>query len=233
MRINKYLSHKGYATRREADRLIERGAVYINGSPATLGANVTPEDIVEVRGRKPVNSYRTLLYYKPRGIVTNAPQKGEKSIADVVKGIATREQMRPVGRLDKESEGLILLTNDPRIIEPLLSPALAHEKEYRVTIAETFRRDIEALLAKGVKLSDYTTRPAKAVVHDAHTATITLTEGKHRQIRRTLAALGYSVKRLVRVRIMHLTSGTLKPNTYRPLSKEELEELYRALGIER
>ncbi len=230
MRINRYLAQRGYATRREADALIARGRVRVNGKRAIIGQHVSPDDVVEVDGKKALLSYTYLAYHKPIGVVTNSPALGEK---DILASIALDgvKNVRPVGRLDKESSGLILLTNDTRIIEPLLSPRTKHEKEYRVTLNEVARPDFEKKMARGVQLSDYTTLPCKVTMQGARTFSIVLTEGKNRQIRRMVAALGYSVKRLVRTRIMHITLGELRPNIARPLTEKELATLLTALNV--
>lgn len=230
-RINKYLALKGIASRRGADELITRGYVKINRKIAKIGDKVTDLDIVEVIGKSPITSYTYLAYNKPTGVVTNSPSKDEKDIISSAK-IDKKLNIQPVGRLDKESSGLIILTNDTRIVEPLLSPDRIHEKEYYVTTNEIIKRDFEQKISNGVKLSDYTTKPCKVIVHNKNSFSIILTEGKNRQIRRMCAALGYSIKNLKRIRIMNIELGTLKPNEYREIVGKELQDLLSILNLE-
>ncbi len=230
IRINRYLAQKGYASRRGADLLIESRQVRINGRIAKIGDQVTEGDTVTVLGQAPLSSYTYLAYHKPVGIVTNAPAEGETDIATAAR-LDPHENLQPVGRLDKDSSGLILITNDTRIVGPLLSPQTRHEKEYRVTVQEPIRRDFEQRMESGVKLSDYRTKPCQVVVHDRHTFSIMLTEGKHRQIRRMCATLGYSVTGLLRVRIGHINLDDLQPGRYRALTPSEHTTLLETLGI--
>jgi len=231
IRINRYLALKGYATRRQADVLIEKGVVTINKRVAKIGDQVSDSDIVKVANKKPLSSYTYLAYHKPVGIVTNSPSSKQVDIMASSK-IKRDRNIMPVGRLDKDSSGLILLTNDTRIIEPLLLPHKAHEKEYFVTVREVIKRDFESKITNGVKLSDYKTRPCKVKVHNRNTFSIVLTEGKNRQIRRMCAQLGYTVQALVRVRILHISLGDLKSNSYRELTKDERTTLLSALKVE-
>lgn len=230
LRINRYLAQQGYGTRRGVDELIQKGLVTVNGAPATVGMTVSAHDTVVVAGRKPLKKYTYLLYHKPVGVVTNAPTHGETDVARAA-SIKKSTNIQPVGRLDKDSNGLLILTNDTRIVAPLLSPQTHHEKEYRVTVQEVLRRDFEEKVVAGVALSDYRTKPAKVTVHDAHTFSIILTEGKNRQIRRMCAALHYTVTTLTRIRILHLTLGGLEPNEHRRMTEEEQRKLLESLGL--
>jgi len=232
IRINKYLALKGFSTRRGADELISKGYVKVNGRTAKVGDKVSDTDTVEVAGKSPLSSYAYLAYNKPSGIVTNSPSALEKDILSSAQ-IDKTLNIHPVGRLDKESSGLIILTNDTRIVEPLLSPNKAHEREYYITINEIIKRDFEQKISAGVKLSDHRTKPCDVIVHNKNSFSITLTEGKNRQIRRMCAALGYSVKSLRRVRIMHIQLGNLKPNQYREIAGQELQDLLSILLIEK
>lgn len=227
MRINKYLAWKKHSTRRGADELIEKGQVIINGRKAVLGDKVTESDAVEVRyrGKQPVMIY--LAYNKPRGIVTHSAQKGEKDIGHSVllKGVF------PVGRLDKDSHGLIILTNDGRITERLLSPNFEHEKEYLVTTKEPLRSSFKEKMEAGVQIENEKTKPCKVKILDDHTFQIILTEGKKHQIRRMCVALFQEVDDLERLRVMNIVLGDLAPGSYRKIIGTELKEFLRLLDL--
>jgi 23S rRNA pseudouridine2604 synthase len=228
-RINQYLAQKGYATRRGADALIAAGKVRVNGRIAIVGEKVTDKEEVTVQSKKPLKEYTYLAYHKPVGIVTNAPAPHEKDISMALHLDPSRN-LQPIGRLDKDSSGLIILTNDTRIVGPLLTPHTGHEKEYLVTVQEPLKRDFEKQMSSGVCIGTYTTRPCAVAVRGRNQFSIVLTEGKNRQIRRMCAALGYTVTALVRVRIMHLTLGTLRPNQFRVIRDKELTELLSLVG---
>lgn len=215
MRINKYLAHKRYCTRREADTHIAHGKVRINGRVAVLGDQVQESDTVEVDFAQKTYSY--FAYHKPRGEET--PERSPKT------------GLFPIGRLDKDSRGLLLLTDDGRITDRLLNPDFEHEKGYVVEVQEKLRPDFEQKMSSGVDIGDYTTRPCDVTVLGESTFSITLTEGKKHQIRRMCEALGYTAVDLVRVRIMNIELGKLKPGASRALSKEEKEELLESLGF--
>lgn len=226
MRINKYLALKQYSTRRGADELIDAGKVYINGKRAVLGDKVHESDTVEVRSAK--RSYRYFAYHKPRGIITHSPQGSEKEIADVA-GI---EGVFPVGRLDKDSSGLIILTDDGRVTERLLSPDNDHEKEYRVTVREKLRPSFATHMEKGVDIGGYKTKPCRVHVLGDRAFTIVLSEGKKHQIRRMCAALHVDIESLERVRIMNIGLSGIKPGAYRELKGAELREFLGSIGID-
>ncbi len=201
MRINKYLAHENICSRREADRLIESGKVFINGSPAHLGDQVEEGDQVEVKNYH--KEYRHYAYYKPRGIITHSPQGDEKDIAQVTN---LPEGVFPLGRLDKDSHGLILLTNDGRITKQLLTPESHTEKEYVVEFHKPVTQRMIQAFINGVELDDgYTTKPCSAKKLDDYTLRLILTEGKNRQIRRMAETLGYQVLDLMRVRVGHVS----------------------------
>ena len=230
MRINKYLALKGFASRRGADELILKKHVKVNGHIAHIGELVTNTDSIEVKGKEPLSTYTYYAYNKPVGIVTNSPSPKEK---DVLSSIQLNKTLniQPVGRLDKESSGLLLLTNDTRVVAKLLTPKKNLEKEYRVVLNEPIKRDFESLITRGVRLQKYTTKPCAVTVHNKNTFSIILTEGKNRQIRRMCSALGYSVKELKRTRILHIQLGDLKPNKFRKIEGKELDELLTSLHI--
>jgi 23S rRNA pseudouridine2604 synthase len=228
MRINKYLAEKKHSTRRGADELIKRGLVKINGRLAVLGDQVSEKDKVEVSKRAERNDYLYLAYNKPEGIVTNLPQGDEEEISDKIK---IKQKVFPMGRLDKDSSGLIILTNDGRITGPLLSPENEHQKEYLVKVDKDFNDKFLEKMAKGVKLDDGVTKPAELKRHSGDSFKIILTEGRKRQIRLMCEALGYRVKELKRIRIMNISIGTLKTNEYRRLGGTELKTFLRNLGF--
>jgi len=225
MRINKYLASKKYCTRREADELIEKRRVTINGKPAVLGDKVRETDVVEVRYRP--RKFRYFAYNKPRGIITHSPQGDEKEIADIVKipGIF------PVGRLDKDSYGLILLTDDGRLTDALLNPKHEHEKEYEVACAHKLPSFFKKRMEEGVDIGGYKTKNCVVTIQGEKKFSITLTEGKKHQIRRMCGVFGMSAVELKRVRILNIKLGSLKAGAYRALAGAELETLLKDLGI--
>lgn len=225
MRINKYLAHKNLCTRREADTLIAAGKVLINGVPAQLGDKVKETDDVQVRFR--VKQYRYYAYHKPRGVITHSAQEGEKEIADVssVKGVF------PIGRLDKDSSGLIILTDDGRITDRLLNPDYVHEKEYIVTTKEQLKSNFKERMERGVDIEGYKTKECKVEVLGEKRFSIVLIEGKKHQIRRMCAALGYVVASLERTRIMNVHLSGLKTGSHRAITGSELTTFLKALGF--
>jgi len=225
MRINKYLALHKYASRREADKLIEAGRVYINNVPAVLGSIVAEGDSVEVKGA--MKTYRYFAYNKPRGIITHSPQGTEKSIEDIL----PLEGVFPIGRLDKDSVGLIILTDDGRITDALLNPKNEHEKEYVVTTLDELPKDFKKKMERGINIGDHTTKPCQIEIRGKHTFSITLTEGKKHQIRRMCGALGASVTLLKRVRIVNILIGSLKEGAYRPIEKTALEVFLKSLKM--
>jgi 23S rRNA pseudouridine2604 synthase len=228
MRINKYLAEKNISTRRGADELIKKGLIKINGKIAKLGDQVTENDKVEVSKGAERKDYIYLAYNKPEGIVTNAPQGKEEEISDKIK---TKHKVFPIGRLDKDSTGLIILTNDGRITGPLLTPEREHDKEYLVKVDRPFDDMFLRKMGLGVKLDDYKTKPAEIKRHSRDSFKIILTEGKKRQIRRMCETLGYHVKELRRTRIMNINIGLLKPNEYRQLGGAELKAFLKDLKV--
>ncbi len=232
MRINKYAALQGWASRREADTLIEKGAILINGKPAQMGQKVEEGDIVELAGKTKEKKY--LAYYKGRGIITHSPAEGETDILTRLQRDYKITDVHPIGRLDKDSEGLIILSNDGRITGPLLDPEAAHEKEYDVTVDKNVTGILINNFAKGVDIEGYVTKPAKAEKQkNARKVTITLTEGKKHQIRRMCAACGYQVQDLKRVRVANIELGELKPNQYRKIAGAELKAFLEELGVEK
>jgi len=233
MRINKYLAHKGYATRKGADELIERKKVQINGRTAQLGDKVEEDDEVTVRPNKKPTTYTYLAYNKPRGLATHASLKSEEDIMSSLKNneLVKGKSLFPVGRLDKDSHGLIILTNDGRITDRLLNPEKDHEKEYRVRVQENLRPSFAEHLSKGVDIGDYQTKPCKVDVEGERVFRITLGEGKRHQIRRMVAALHNDVIDLTRIRIMNIRLANLAEGGARKIDGEELEKFLTSLGL--
>lgn len=231
MRINKYLAHSGVASRREADDLVAKNKVLINGKPAEMGQQVNEGDEVEMVGKTKSKSY--YAYYKGRGIITHSPAEHETDIATRLAEDYGITHVAPIGRLDKDSEGLMILTNDGRITGPLLNPESGHEKEYEVTVDKPLSGMFKRVMESGVDIEGYTTKPAKVVANTKNDKrfNLTITEGKKHQIRRMCAALGYQVQDLKRVRICNIELGKLKPNQYRKLNGPELQELLAELGV--
>lgn len=231
MRINKYLAHTGVASRREADELIAKGKVKINGKKAEMGQQVQEADQVEVVGKTKAKTY--LAYYKGRGIITHSPAEGEVDIAARLAKDYGITHVSPIGRLDKDSEGLIILSNDGRITGPLLDPEANHEKEYDVTVDKNVSGMFLRAMEHGVEIEGYRTRPAKveANARNEKRFRLTITEGKKHQIRRMCAALGYQVQTLKRARIMNVALGKLKPNQYRKIQDRELTLFLKELGL--
>ncbi|NCT00083.1 pseudouridine synthase [Candidatus Parcubacteria bacterium] len=229
MRINKYLSQNGYASRRRADELINEGRVFINGQKAELGSKVSKEDKVTLDGvDQEEKTY--MAYFKPTGIVTVGAQDGEKEIKDVLK---ISDKMFPVGRLDKASHGLIILTNDGRVTQRLLHPTQGHEKEYAVIVNKPITHTFIMEMSRGVDIKGSRTKNAKVRRTSRMSFDIVLTEGKNRQIRRMCTALGYEVKDLQRFRVANIELGKLKAGQFRILKGKELEDFLHLLKIDK
>ncbi len=205
MRINKYLADKKISTRRGADELIKNKKVFINGKLAELGSQVSETDKVEVRGVK-AKEYKYYAYNKPVGIETDSPKEG----------------LFPLGRLDKASSGLLILTDDGRITDALLNPKYFHEKEYLVKTKEKLRSSFKSKMEAGVNIEGYLTKKCKVKVLNDFEFRITLTEGKKHQIRRMCSALFQEVADLKRERIMNIKLGNLKSKGLREIRGEEL-----------
>jgi 23S rRNA pseudouridine2604 synthase len=231
MRINKYLAEQKVASRREADVLISAKKVLINGKAAVLGQLVEEGDKVQIAGE--TKKYIYLAYYKGRGVITHSPSEGEVDIMTRLKKDYSITNVSPVGRLDKDSEGLIILSNDGRVTGPLLDPEANHEKEYEVTVDKPVSGMFTKLMALGVDIEGYRTKPAVITTSPRNQKrfNLTITEGKKHQIRRMCAALGYQVQTLKRVRVMNLEVGDLKPNQYRKIAGPELKQLLKELGL--
>ena len=221
IRINKYLRDMGLASRRESDRLIENGYVLVNGKKAALGMVVNAGDAVVVNEGSKKKELVYLAYYKPWGIATQG-LKNQPSVITTFqpKGIF------PIGRLDKESEGLLLLTNDGRATTRVLSQDDKFEKEYIVEVREKLRGGIPAIFEKGMHTDIGDLLPAKARLMTDYRLNIVLREGKKHQIRVMLSELGYTVTLLKRIRIGHIKMGKLEPGKSRPLTQGEVDVLF-------
>ncbi len=226
IRLNKYISDTGYTSRREADKLIESGKVTLNGKRAELGTRVQPGDKVCVNGQ-PIGNKSEPVYIafnKPVGIICTTE---EHIKGNIITYINHPDRIFPIGRLDKESDGLILLTNDGDIVNKILRAGNNHEKEYVVTVHKNIDEDFLKRMARGVHILDTVTKPCKIVKEGNKTFRIWLTQGLNRQIRRMCEALGYEVLKLKRERIMHITLEGIAPGKWRNLTAAELKELHR------
>ncbi|MDE6641976.1 MAG: pseudouridine synthase [Acetatifactor sp.] len=232
-RINKYLAHAGICSRREADRLIEQGKVLVNGQLPAPGQQVSERDEITVNGRKIQGAEKTvvLAFYKPVGVTcTEKDTHAEKIIADLVHYPV---RVTYAGRLDKDSEGLLILTNDGDLIQEMMNGANRHEKEYIVKVDKEITPDFLNKMESGIYLKDLKikTRECKTRQIGKYTFKIILTQGVNRQIRRMCAACGWRAKEIKRIRVMSVTLGNLKPGEFAELSEQEAERLYRDCGI--
>ena len=224
MRLNKYISETGLCSRREADARIEAGRVTINGVVATLGTQVAAGDVVCVDG-KPVGVQERHVYIalnKPVGITSTIETHVPGNLLEVVK---YPQRIFPIGRLDKDSEGLILLTNNGDIVNEILRSENEHEKEYIVTVDRPVTELFLSGMASGVRILGTVTKPCQVEQLGPATFRIILTQGLNRQIRRMCSFFGYKVRRLQRVRIINLRLGELKPGQWRELAPGEVRGL--------
>ena len=238
MRLNKFLASIGVCSRREADKAIEAGRVMINGQVVELGATVGDEDLVSFDGRyigmgKDVEKIKPIIiaFNKPEGLVcTTSDNDGAMNVVDY---IGMKERIYPVGRLDKDSSGLLLLTNQGSLTNSLLRAANYHEKEYIVKVNKDIDDDFINKMANGIYLYELKTKTRKCKVKklNKNTFSIVLTQGLNRQIRRMCLVCGMKVQKLNRVRIVNIKLDGLALGDYRNLSDEEVKKLYKELGI--
>jgi 23S rRNA pseudouridine2604 synthase len=224
VRLNKYISETGICSRREADKWIEAGRVTCNGQPAALGTLVRAGDEIRVDGEL-IGAKKPQIYIalnKPVGITCTTEGHIENNIIDLV---GHAERIFPIGRLDKDSEGLILLTNNGDIVNEILRSENNHEKEYIVTVDRPITDLSLKMMASGVKIMGQLTKPCSVSRIDQASFRMILTQGLNRQIRRMCSALGYKAQRLKRVRIMNIHLGTLGSGQWRPLTDRELAGL--------
>lgn len=228
VRLNKFLSEAGVCSRREADKLIESGQVTIDGKRAEMGMKVLPGQTVKV-GRKIVSKQEEMVVLavnKPVGIVCTE-EKREKN--NIIKFLNYPIRVTYIGRLDKDSRGLLLMTNNGDIINKMMRAGNQHEKEYKVTVDKEITPAFLKKMSEGVAILDTVTRPCKVEKIGKYTFSIILTQGLNRQIRRMCEALGYRVRDLQRVRIMNIKLDGLKEGQYRKLTDEELNQLYEQI----
>lgn len=216
-RLNIFLRDEGFGSRRTIDGYITKGYITINKTPATLGSKIKRNDVVLLKTIAKDMIYA--LYHKPRNEVTGR--------------IPELSECEPLGRLDKESEGLLLYSNDYRVVDALLNPKFAREKEYEIVVREKATPRVVTLLKKGIKTQETTYAPVKAVTiyNEGHSLKIILTEGKKHEIRRMLNALNLTVVSLKRVRIMSFVIHGLKPKTFHILTKKQTDTLLKDCGL--
>lgn len=239
IRIQKLLADAGYCSRRKAEELITKGKIKLNGHPVKLGDKATYQDNITVSGERiylsPKKSYRYLIMYKPRGYVTTTSDElDRRCVMDLLENI--EERVYPVGRLDKDSEGLLLLTNDGKFANDVMHPSKHISKTYRVTVRPDITEDQLIQLASGIELDGRKTLPANVVVKTRESGRVvllmTIKEGRNRQIRRMCESLGLEVARLRRVSVGPLKLGMMKPGSFRDLTAEELRAIRNAIGKE-
>ncbi|WP_195986880.1 23S rRNA pseudouridine(2604) synthase RluF [Clostridium sp. D53t1_180928_C8] len=224
VRLNKYISESGFCSRREADKLIENGVVTIDGVKATMGTKVSKGQIVKVNG-KLISKEEDLVYIvlnKPVGITCTTEHKVKGNIVDFVNH---KKRIFPIGRLDKDSQGLILMTNDGDIVNKILRAGNNHEKEYIVTVNKPINEEFVRRMSNGIKILGQVTKKCYVKKEGNNTFRIILTQGLNRQIRRMCEALGYEVVKLKRVRIMNINLGELRMGEWRDLTYKELKGL--------
>ncbi|MEE5992755.1 MAG: pseudouridine synthase [Oscillospiraceae bacterium] len=239
IRIQKMLADAGYCSRRKAEALIQAGRVKRNGRPVKLGDKASPKDLITVDGEKIFiprkKSFRYIMLHKPRGYVTTVSDElDRRCVMDLLDGV--EERVYPIGRLDRNSEGLLLLTNDGAFANAIMHPSKHVSKTYRVTVHSAVTDEQIAQMAGGILLDGKKTLPANIVVlnnePERAVMQITIKEGRNRQIRRMCEAVGLEVARLRRTAIGPLKLGMLKPSTWRDLKPEELRAIRNAIGKE-
>ena len=227
VRLNKYISESGICSRREADRYIEQGNVFLNGKRATIGDQVKPGDVVKVNGQliepREAEDLVVIALNKPVGIVSTTEDGERDNIVDFVNH---SKRVFPIGRLDKDSQGLIFLTNHGDLVNKILRAGNDHEKEYLVTVDKPITDEFIRGMGAGVPILGTVTKKCKVKKEAPFVFRITLVQGLNRQIRRMCEALGYKVERLIRIRIMNIHLDGMKPGEVRELKEQELEELY-------
>lgn len=224
LRLNKFISETGYCSRRGADKLIAAGKVTVNGKIAVVGVRVSANDKVQIEGRliatKPSRVY--LAYYKPVGVICTTERHVKGNILDAV---GYHERIFPIGRLDKPSEGLILLTNHGDIVNKILRAGNRHEKEYVVTVNKPITAEFVTKMANGIPILGKITQKCRIRKHSRHVFKIILTQGLNRQIRRMCEYLGYEVVKLKRIRIMNISLQGLVAGEWRALSDQQINQI--------
>lgn len=232
-RLNKYLASCGVCSRRQADILIESGAVTVNGQVAKTGVSVSSKDVVAVNGKniEVPNEHIVLAYYKPVGVVCT--EKDKHASRTVVTELGYEKRVTYAGRLDKDSEGLLIMTDDGDLIQAMMKGANGHEKEYIVKVNKEVKNEDVDFLAKGVYLKELKqkTRPCTVEKVGKYTLRFVLTQGLNRQIRRMCKEKSYQVVSLKRTRVMNIFLASLLPGEYREITGEEKETLYKMCGL--
>lgn len=226
VRLNKFLAESGICSRREADRLIELGLVTVDGQKAVQGMKILPTQKVFVKGKRAKREKEMILLAvnKPVGIVCTTEKRwGQTNIEEF---LHYPKRIFSIGRLDKDSEGLLLMTNNGEILNKIMRAGNHHEKEYEVTVDREITEEFLERMALGVPILDTVTRPCQIKKTGKRSFRIILTQGLNRQIRRMCEALGYRVTKLKRIRIMNICLGDLKQGAYRDVTQEEIEQLY-------
>lgn len=229
IRINKFISQCGFCSRREADRMIKKGEILVNGEPAKMGTKVLPSDEVCVHGRvlKKEVPEVIIAFHKPAGVVCTTSKKDKNNIIDY---IDFPQRIYPIGRLDKDSTGLILLTNNGQLMDDILRGSNYHEKEYVVTVDKPLTISISQAMEQGVPILDTITRPCRITQQHGTTFHMILTQGLNRQIRRMCEYFGYRVRKLHRIRIMNIYLQDLPEGKWRFLSQDEISQLKDLAG---
>ena len=236
VRLQKYMADCGVASRRKSEELIEQGKVKVNGHIAHIGDKINPKkDLVTVHGKKIIktNEMKYIALYKPRGYITTVTDdRGRKTVMELVKGV--KERVYPVGRLDKDSEGLLLLTNDGAFANALMHPSHHFAKVYRVTVRPSVNDEMLLKLRDGVEIDGRMTAPCEVTVVSEEEGRVVLEfvlrEGRNRQIRKMCDAVGLTVARLKRISIGSIKLGMLQPGQHRELSENEIKRLLRSAG---
>lgn len=234
VRLNKYIAECGICSRRDADKLIEAGEIEVNGAKAVAGMKIGPDDEVKYKDKviRPISKKVVLAYNKPIGVTcTERDEHAELTLGDV---IDYPVRLNYAGRLDKDSNGLLLLTNDGELIEALMRGSNDHEKEYVVKTDKKIDESIRNMLEKGIFLKELnvTTKPCKVRLISDHKFSIVITQGLNRQIRRMCEAVGLKVEKLTRIRVASIELGNLTSGAYRELTHKEMLRLYKEAGIE-
>lgn len=231
IRINRYLALHNHGTRRGADELIEKGQVFLNRRPAKLGDVVQKSDTVEVRRSGKMPTYIYIAFNKPIGVNTHKETTGTKDAIGMLPKSMQMLKLFPLGRLDKDSEGLLILTNDGRVTDRLLNPIYNHEKSYEVKTKMPLRSNFKAKMEAGVNIEGYTTKPCKVEILGDKKFRVTLTEGKTHQIRRMCATLFNEVASLRRISIMNIRLNNLPSGGYRVIEGKERAEFLTGLSL--
>ncbi len=229
VRVNKRMKDLGLASRRDSDKLIESKRVLVNGKVIKLGDKIKETDKIEILGG--VGDYKYYRFYKPKDVVSHSPQFGEKEVKNFFDNW-DKDGLTVIGRLDKLSEGLMLVTNDKRLVERILDPRFGHERTYEVEVQEKLSQNIVRLFEKGFEVRGrFTAKPAKVEIVDNYKFRITLTEGKKHQIRLMTNELHYTVSKLKRTNILNLNTRALEAGKNKLIPKEEVAKLLKLVGL--